>query len=135
MGYWDLVQGVGTQRVSAAALCGVTTNLSGNMSTTDFELSFADFSAVINRGMFTYIQTSGTIGAGSLYDIEIYSSSLADPDLLFQAINIDASAAYIARVPWGYEDNVSAQKIYLRISNNGDSAGLFTFELRGERFA
>jgi hypothetical protein len=135
VGYWDIVQGVGTQRVSAATLCGVTTNLSGNVSTNDFELSFADFSAVLNRGMITYLQTSGTIGAGSLYDIEIYNSNVGDPDLLFQAINIDASAAYIARVPWGYEDNASALKVYLRISNNGASAGLFTFEFRGERYA
>jgi hypothetical protein len=135
IGYWDTVQGVGTQRVSAAAQSGATTNLSGNISTTDFELSFADFSAVLNRGLVTYMTVSSTIGAGSLYDIEIYNSNLADPDLLFQAINIDASAVYTTRVPWGYEDAASNLKVYLRISNNGLSAGLFTFEMRGERYA
>jgi len=135
VGYWDVVQGVGTQRVSAATLCGVTTNICANVSTNFYELSFADFSAVLNRGLITYMQFSGTMPAGSLYDVRVYNSNLADPDLLFEAINIDASAVYTTRMPFAYEDNIENLKFYLVISNNGLSAGLMTFEMRGERYA
>lgn len=135
LGYWDTVTGVGTQVVSAKANSGATTNLSVATSTNDFELSSADFSAVLNRGLIHYLAVSGTIGAGSLYDVEIYNSNVAGPDLLFQAINIDASAEYITRMPFFYTDAASDLKVYVRISNAGASAGLFTFEMRGERFA
>jgi hypothetical protein len=134
-GFWDLVTGVGTQIVSAAAKSGATTNLSVNTSTTDFELSFADFSGVANRVMVYFLKTSATMPAGSLYDLEIYNSNLADPDLLFQATNIDASATYTTRMPFNYRDNNSNTKVYLRVSNNATSSGLLTFEWKGERFA
>lgn len=136
VGFWDLVTGVGTQLVSATANCGATTNLSTNTSTTSFVLSFADFSAIANRAMVYFLKTSSTLPAGSLYDIEIYGSHGGNVDqLLFQAINIDGSAAYTTRMPFNYRDEASNSKVYMLVSNNGLSAALLTFEWHGERFA
>lgn len=131
IGYWDLIQGVGTQLVSATLV-----SITGAVSTTDTNLSTGTFSAVGNRVHVFYLQISSTIGAGSLYDLEFYqTSSRAAGDLLFQALNIDASAAYTTRLPWVYRDTASTTEVHMRISNAGASAGLFSLEWHGEKFA
>lgn len=136
VGFWDVVTGVGTQVVSAYAGSGSTNTLSANTSTNDFVLSNAIFSGVVNRGLIYFLEVSGTVPAGSLFDIEIYGSDGAvTSQLQFQAINIDGSAAYTTRMPFSYRDNASNSKVYLRISNNAASAGLFTLRWQGERFA
>jgi hypothetical protein len=134
VGFWDQIPGVGT--AVAKAVSGTDDNLSVNVSTTDFALSTTTFSAVANRAMIYFLQTSTTMPAGSLFDLEIYSSDGGDStQLLFQALNIDSSATYTTRLPWMYLDNASNNEVYLRVSNNAASAGLLSFEWRGERFA
>lgn len=131
IGFFDTVQGVGTQRISGTQ---TSLALSGGIgSNTNLSSPFA---AIMNRGTVYYLETSGSMGAGSLYDVEFYSTSaFAASQLLFQAINIDASAAYATRLPWVYEDLDSSVLVHLRFSNNGTTSGLFSVKMVAERFA
>lgn len=129
--YVDLVTGPGPQ-VASATVTGLTASVGANA----FVLSSGQFSGFVNRGLVTYLEVSGTLGAGSLYDIEFYSSDgAAASQLLFQAIQVDASAAYTTRVPFAIRALPSNNSTFLRLSNAGASAGTFSVHWSGERFA
>lgn len=132
VGFFDEVTGVGTQLLSATIASNVQVSVGSNA----FSLVFATFSAVANRAMIFFLETSCTIGAGSLYDVEIYGSNLTvTSQLEFQARGIDASAIYTTRLPWMYRDLASNKIVYLSVSNAGASAGLFTLKWTCEQYA
>ena len=135
VGYIDLVTGVGTQRVS-----GTQTGLGVAAATGSHTTLASPFAAAMVRGLVYQLTTSGSMGAGSLYDIEFYNlasgaQSQLSANLLFQATQIDASAAYTTRLPWYYEDSNSNIQVHLRISNNGTTSGAFSVVLLAERYA
>ena len=127
----DLVVGPGPQPASATVV-SLTASVGGNT----YALSSGQFSGFLNRGLVTYLETSGTIGAGSLYDVEFYASNgNAASQLLFQAVGIEASSVYTTRIPFSIKSVPSNNTTFLRISNMGASAGLFSFFWQAERFA
>ena len=129
--YVDLITGPGPQ-VASATVTGLTASVGANA----YVLSSGQFSGFMNRGLVTYLETSGTLGAGSTYDVEFYASAgAATSQLLFQALTIDASAVYITRLPFAARDLASQSQVYLRLSNAGASAGLFSLHWQGDRFA
>lgn len=129
--YIDTVQGVGTQVVSATK-----TGLAASVGNNKYLLSTGDWSAVANRALVHYLEVSGTLGAGSTYDVELYgASAFSSSDLLFQAITIDASAAYVTRLPFMYRDTASTGHVHLVLSNMGASAGTFSVKWVGEQYA
>ena len=131
VGYVDLVTGPGPQLV-CATVTGLTASVGGNT----YALSVGQFSATVNRGLVYLLEVSATMGAGSTYDVEVYeNSSVSTGALLFQALTIDASAAYTTRLPWHVRDTLSAQVNHVRISNMGASAGLVSLKWVGDRFA
>lgn len=131
IGYFDLVTGPGPQ-VASATVVSLTASVGANA----YLLSAGQFSGFMNRGLVTYLEVSGTIGAGSTYDVEFYSSGgNATSQLLFQAITIDASAAYTTRLPFAIRTVPSNNTTYMRLSNAGASAGLFSLYWQAERFA
>ncbi|HXH10792.1 MAG TPA: hypothetical protein VNP04_13650 [Alphaproteobacteria bacterium] len=136
IGYYDYVTGAGTQRLS-----GTQTGLGVAASTgSNTTLTSPGFAAAMRRGLVYYLETSGSMGSGSLYDVEFYKSasgaaSQVVSHLLFQAKNIDASAAYITRLPWYYEDSNSNTQVHLRISNNGMVSGAFSVLMVAEQYA
>lgn len=132
VGYYDTVQGVGTQRIS-----GLAHNLSVSATTgKNFNIS-SNFDALMNRGLIYKLTTSASnIGSGSTYDVELYnSSSFVSSGLLFQALFIDASAAYTTVLPFMYEDLDNSTTIHMRISNHAVTSGIFSLLLVAERFA
>ena len=131
VGYWDLVTGPGPQ-IASATVVSLTASAGANA----YVLSAGQFSAFMNRGLVTYLEVSGTLGAGSTYDVEFYASNgNAASQLLFQAVTIDASAAYTTRLPFAIRALPSNNTTFLRLSNAGASAGLFSFHWQGERWA
>jgi hypothetical protein len=134
--YVDTVQGVGTQLVSGTrAGIGVSAGVGSHM-----KLSSTLFAAAMLRGLVHYVETSGSMGAGSLYDVEFYGSlsgaqSQLTSALLFQATQIEASAAYLTRLPWMHIDADSLTQMYLRLSNHGTTSGSFSVVVRGEQYA
>ncbi len=126
-----LITGPGPQ-VASATVTGLTASVGANA----YVLSSGQFSGFVNRGLVTYLEMSGTIGAGSLYDVEFYASNgNAASQLLFQAITVDASAAYITRLPFAIRSLPSNNSTFLRLSNAGASAGTFSLAWVAERFA
>ena len=138
VGFYDTRAGVGTTRLS-----GTVTSLAVcATSAATFSLSAGQFAAAMTRGQCWFLQTSASnsVGAGSLYDIELYghasgATSQLTSALLFQATGIDASAIFLTRLPFYYEDTASTALIYLRISSAGTASGLWSLEMRCERFA
>ena len=131
VGYVDLIQGVGTTLMSATRA-----GLTGPISTVSHVFSMANFSGVGNRLQVFYLEISSTLPAGSTYDLEFYGSDGGvASQLQFQALAIDASAAYITRLPWVYRDLASTSEVYLRISHQAASAGTFSVKWVAERFA
>ena len=130
-GYWDSVGGVGTLLTSATV-----TSLAASVGPNTYALSFGQFSGGMNRGLVTYLETSGNFGAASLYDVEFYASHGAvASQLLMQALGIDASATYTTRLPFAVRDYASALNVYLRVSHAGATSGLFSLHWQGERWA
>ena len=129
--YVDLITGPGPQPASATAV-----SLTASVGANTYALSSGQFSGFLNRGLVTYLETSGTLGAGSLYDVEFYASNgNAASQLLFQAVGVDASAAYTTRIPFSIKSVPSNNTTFLRLSNAGASAGLFSLHWQAERFA
>jgi len=135
VGFYDLITSPGTQRVSGTSAGILVSATKGSYVTLA-----SPFAAAMIRGLVYYLETSGNMGTASLYDIEFYNkasganSQLAS-SLLFQATQIDASSAYITRLPWYYEDSNSNAQVHLRISNNGTTSGSFSVIMLAERYA
>lgn len=135
VGFYDLITSPGTQRVS-----GTQTGLGVASNTGSYTTLASPFAAAMIRGLVYYLETSGNMGTASLYDIEFYklasgANSQLTSSLLFQATQIDASSAYITRLPWFYEDANSNAQVHLRISNNGVTSGSFSIVMLAERYA
>jgi len=135
VGFYDLITSPGTQRVS-----GTSAGIGVSATFGSYVTLASPFAAAMVRGLVYYLETSGNMGTASLYDIEFYKSasganSQFTSALLFQATQIDASSAYITRLPWYYEDSNSNAQVHLRISNNGTTSGSFSVIILAERYA
>ncbi len=138
VGFWDTIGGVGTQRVS-----GLITSIAVSTTSAVVQvLSTGNFAAAANRMQVFYLETSGSnnVSAGSTYDIEFYTTASGASNqytsvLLFQAVGVDASAAYVTRLPFFLEDTNSSGQLFLRLSNQGTQSGLWSLLLRGEKYA
>lgn len=132
IGYFDTVQGVGTQRVCGTNVGMVVSSGVGK----NFNIS-SNFNALMNRGIIYQLTTSAAnIGNGSTYDVELYNTSqFTSSGIIFQALNIDASAIYTTRLPFMYEDIDNSTTIHCRISNHASTSGIFSLLIVAERFA
>lgn len=132
--------GATTSFVDGFAKSGATQNLSGNIGTNDFHLSSDNFSGAFRRGLVYWLEISSTLEAASLYDIELYISDIdaGTPEvsqLVFQVLSLDGgNSPYVTRFPFFVRSETGSDDHYLRISNNGASAALFTYNWKAEKF-
>lgn len=132
--------GATTSFVDGFAKSGATENLSGNIGTTDFHLSSDNFSGAFKRGLVYWLEISSTLEPASLYDIELYISDIdaGTPEvsqLVFQVLSLDGGdSPYVTRFPFFVRSETGSDDHYLRISNNGASAALFTYNWKAEKF-
>jgi hypothetical protein len=132
--------GANTSYVDGFAKSGVTENLSGNIGVNDFTLDINSFSGTVTRGLVYYLEISTTMDPNEFYDIEVYGSNLDSPpevsQLEFEALAIPTNDnPYVTRLPFMYTNIPEDGEVFLRISNNGTSAALFTWQWRAEKFA
>jgi hypothetical protein len=131
--YTAKIPGVGTA-VKTMTKSGISVGAGSSQS--------LNYPGWLNRGECWYfkIDETGGVMTGT-YGVEIYAKDTFLPgtdneDLIYKAINIGVTLAFIDHLPFWVRDNDETSELHIKIINNdGSNGGTFTFTIKAEQFA
>jgi hypothetical protein len=127
LGYFEVVQGVGTQEVSFSRTgLAVAGGAAQTFNLTNF----------LNRGLAHYLKIEETGGLlTTTYGVEFYEEDNFST-LLYRATYINPATPYEDWLPFWLKDADATRELHLKIINNDTAhAGTFNVSVKAERFA